>query len=209
MTSPIQKITWYLFAGLSISIGLYPLIYFLIDRHFGLLSHKTQALLTDQLWNIGFYGHIVLGGLALLIGWTQFSKKLRKNRMALHRAIGKVYVIAVLISGTCGIYIGAFATGGIISKTGFISLGIIWLASTLLAFKAIKNKKIERHERLMIISYAACFSAVTLRLWLPILTAFTGEFISAYRIVAWLSWVPNLVVAYFLINRADRLGIFN
>jgi len=55
--------------------------------------------------------------------------------MRLHRAIGKVYVIAVLISGTCGIYIGSFATGGIISKAGFISLGITWLASTLLVFK--------------------------------------------------------------------------
>ena len=99
MTRLLQKITWWLFAGLSIAIGLYPFIYFVIDPHFGLLATKKQALLSKQLWNIGFYSHIVLGGIALLIGWSQFSQKLRKNRMDLHRTIGKVYVVSVLVSG--------------------------------------------------------------------------------------------------------------
>ncbi|GAB4428835.1 MAG: hypothetical protein OHK0039_47410 [Bacteroidia bacterium] len=49
------------------------------------------------------------------------------------------------------------------------------------------------------ISYAACFAAVTLRLWLPILTALLGDFLPAYRIVAWLCWVPNLLVALAVI----------
>ena len=53
---------------------------------------------------------------------------------------------------------------------------------------------------MMIYSYAACFAAVTLRIWLPILTSILGEFLSAYRIVAWLCWVPNLIVAYIISN---------
>lgn len=53
----------------------------------------------------------------------------------------------------------------------------------------------------MIYSYAVCFSAVTLRIWLPLLIVVTGEFINAYQIVGWLSWVPNLIVAYFIINK--------
>ena len=56
----------------------------------------------------------------------------------------------------------------------------------------------------MVYSYAVCFSAVTLRIWLPILIAITGEFESAYLIVGWLSWVPNLIVAYFIVNRKNR-----
>ena len=50
----------------------------------------------------------------------------------------------------------------------------------------------------MIYSYAACFAAATLRLWLPALTSLTNDFIPAYRMVAWLCWIPNLVFAHYL-----------
>ena len=181
-------------------IGLYPAIYFIVDRKFGLLGSKSEELLADTFWNIGFYGHIVLGGIALLIGWMQFSKKLRQKNLPLHRNVGKAYVIAALISGICGIYIGFFATGGIISAAGFISLGVIWLFTTVSSYLAVKKRDIRKHEIMMIFSYAACFAAVTLRIWLPILTSITGEFVSAYRIVAWLCWVPNVIVAFLIVK---------
>ncbi len=52
---------------------------------------------------------------------------------------------------------------------------------------------------MMIYSYAACFAAVTLRLWLPMLTALFHDFKTAYRIVAWLCWLPNLAVARYIL----------
>lgn len=56
------------------------------------------------------------------------------------------------------------------------------------------------HQKMMIYSYAACFAGVTLRVWLPLLTLIFGDFVKAYILVAWLCWIPNLMVAY-LINR--------
>ena len=197
----MKKASWITAGILSTLIGLYPIIYFLIDRKFGLLSSKSTELLSDNLWNIGFYGHIILGGLALLIGWLQFSHKLRRKNIKLHRTIGKIYVVSVLISGICGLFIALYATGGIISALGFFSLGVIWLSTTILGFKAIKKGNVELHEKFMVFSFAACFAAVTLRIWLPILTSIMGEFIGAYRIVAWLCWVPNIVVAYFIVRK--------
>lgn len=195
----MKKFLFILLGITSVSIGLYPLIYFVIDRKFGLLGSKSEALLNDTLWNIGFYGHIVLGGLALLIGWVQFSEKIRKNNLEIHRRIGIIYVFSVLISGLCGFYIGYHATGGIVSKIGFMSLAVVWLSTTWLGFRAAKNKHITLHQKFMIYSYAACFAAVTLRIWLPMLTTlFEGDFIRAYRIVAWLCWVPNIIAAYFI-----------
>ncbi|SEC28595.1 Predicted membrane protein [Tenacibaculum sp. MAR_2009_124] len=187
-------------AILSTLIGMYPIIYFVIDRKFGLLSSKSAELLNDILWNTMFYGHITLGGLSLLIGWIQFSKRLRDRRINIHRLIGKTYTVSVLISGICGLYIALNATGGIISIIGFFSLGIVWLYTTIIGYKTVIQGNIRFHEKMMIYSYAACFAAVTLRIWLPILTSILGEFLSAYRIVAWLCWVPNLIVAYFIIN---------
>ena len=195
-----KKIAFIIFAGLCISIGLYPLIYFIIDPTFGLLNSKSDLLLNDGLWNIGFYAHISLGGLALLIGWTQFSKRLRENNVSLHRNIGKVYLISVLISGFSGLYIAYFATGGLVSTLGFSVLAIIWIYTTLRAFLEIKNQSIRKHKKYMIYSYAACFAAVTLRLWLPVLTALFQNFIIAYQIVSWLYWIPNMIVAFYIVK---------
>ena len=91
--------------------------------------------------------------------------------------------------------------GGIVASSGFISLGLVWLVTTYLAFSSIKKGQIVQHQKWMIYSYAACFAAVTLRIWLPLLTLAFGEFLTAYKIVAWLCWVPNILVAFLLVRR--------
>ncbi|MEQ8879328.1 MAG: DUF2306 domain-containing protein, partial [Cyclobacteriaceae bacterium] len=70
-------------------------------------------------------------------------------------------------------------------------------------------KKIEEHQRWMLRSYALTFAAVTLRLWLPALTGLGIAFIVAYKIISWLSWVPNLLVVEWLINRTGTKPGYN
>lgn len=202
----LSRFKWMIFGGLSVSIGVYPALYFILDRKFGLLSTKSPELLSDLLWNVGFYGHIIFGGVALMIGWIQFHKKFRDSKIHLHRKIGITYVFSALISGLCGMYIAFYATGGIISMLGFGLLGIFWITTTYLAFEAIKNRDILRHEEMMIYSFAACFAAVTLRIWLPSLTYLFNDFFIAYRMVAWLCWVPNIIVAYLIINQRKSIN---
>ncbi len=197
----LKKTSYYLIALCGVLIGLYPFAYFVVpDRKFGLLASKSAELLANNLWNIMFYTHIVLGGIALLIGWLQFNKKLRLKNIKLHRIIGKFYVISVLLSAISGFYIGLHATGGISPKLGFTTMALVWFFTTFFGFTSITKGNVTKHQKLMIYSYAACFSAVTLRIWLPILSNFLGGFLPAYRIVAWLSWVPNIIVAYFIIK---------
>ncbi|MGB5822111.1 MAG: DUF2306 domain-containing protein [Saonia sp.] len=205
MKNTTNQFAWIVFVVLAVAIGLYPLTYFFADREFGLLASKSEELLSNTLWNVGFYGHILFGGLALLIGWVQFSKKLRNANLGRHRTIGKVYIISAIISGICGIYIGIYATGGIVSSLGFISLGIVWLYTTLKAYFAIRKGDVQLHQGFMIYSYAACFAAVTLRIWLPLLGYVFGDFVTAYRIVAWLCWVPNIIVAFFWVRKRGLL----
>lgn len=197
----MRRAAWVIFGTLSIVIGFYPVLYFLNDGPYGLLESKSAALLSNHFYNLTFYGHIALGGLALLIGWMQFSGPLRRRSIRLHRTIGKTYVLAVLISGICGAYIALHATGGIICVVGFASLALIWLLTTVLGFDAIRKQNIKLHQEFMIYSYAACFGAVTLRIWLPLLEILTGSFIDAYRIVSWLAWIPNLIVAHLIISK--------
>ena len=195
---------WILFAVLAVAIGLYPAIYFLIDREFGLLSSKSDELLSNVFWNAGFYTHIILGGVALLIGWSQFSTKWREARLSMHRNIGKIYVVSAMLSALAAIYISFYSTGGLIASLGFFSLGCIWFLTTLRAFLSIKKGNITEHQTMMIYSYASCFAAVTLRIWLPLLIMWYQDFVPAYRVVAWLCWVPNIMVAWMIVKKIHR-----
>lgn len=197
----LKRISYYILTFFAVIIGLYPIVYFLVpDRKFGLLANKTAELLADNIWNTMFYTHIILGGIALFIGWLQFNKKLRLKNINLHKKIGKIYVISVLLSGLSGFYIGYFATGGIIAKSGFMTMAAAWFFTTLFAFTTIKKGNVIKHQKLMIYSYAICFAAVTLRIYLPIFTPLLGGFLPAYKLIAWLCWVPNTIAAYFIIK---------
>ncbi len=197
----MRKLGWVVFATMAVLIGLYPVIYFVIDRKFGLLSTKSVILLQSFFWNLGFYTHIILGGLALLIGWTQFSNKWRILYTKWHRNVGKLYVAAALVSAVAGFGIAFFATGGWSAAFGFICLACIWFVTTLRAFLFIRVGNINAHQKMMIWSYAACFAAVMLRIWLPILIVLFNDFNAAYRVVAWLCWVPNMLVALVIVKR--------
>ena len=193
--------SWIIFGFFAIGVGLYPYLYFVTDMNQGFLSGKPSDLLQNPVWSFFFYQHIIFGGIALLTGWTQFSKKLRARYLSTHRWLGKIYVIACLLSGVAGLYIAFFATGGWIASLGFTGLGLRWLFSTTRAYVSIRQKKINEHEDWMTRSYALTFAAVTLRIWLPLSQILQVEFITAYVIISWLCWVPNLIAAEWLINR--------
>jgi uncharacterized membrane protein len=200
----MKTLRWSAFAFFSIAVGLYPLLYLLIDMSGGLLASKG-SLLESRLWNIAFYQHILLGMISMLTGWSQFSQRLRNKNINLHRALGKIYVIAVLLSGSAGFYLALFATGGLPANLGFSLLAIGWLFSTVKAYLVIRNGQADSHQRWMIRSYAFCWAAVTLRIWLPLFQIFTNlEFITAYQIISWLCWVPNLLIAEFIISKMKR-----
>ena len=197
----MNTLKWTVFIFFAVVIGLYPFTYLVFDMSPGLLSSKSTELLKNKIWFGAFYQHILLGGIALLAGWLQFSKRFRNRNINFHRNLGKVYLIAVAFSGMAALFIAQYATGGIVSMIGFTGLAIGWLFTSLQAYLAIRRKDIDRHQRWMIRSYALCWAAVTLRIWLPLFQFAAGiEFLTAYRIIAWLCWVPNLIVAEMIIR---------
>lgn len=196
----IKKALFILAAVLAVLVGLYPLLFLLLKLPIGLLNIKDPAMISSAIWNVAFYTHISTGGIALLIGWMGFIKKWRMRNIGLHRNIGKVYVVTALASSLGGIYVGFFANGGWIAASGFVSMGFIWLYTTWKAYQFIRAKNIEAHQKMMTYSYAVCFAGVTFRLWLPLLIISLGNFDLAYPIAAWMCWVPNVFVAYFLVK---------
>lgn len=198
----IGKVVFYLpLIAMILMVAAYPLLFFVADGKVGILQMKSDNLLRNPVWKLFFYLHISFGGLALLVGWMQFSYWLRQRKKRLHRAIGKLYVFSVWMS-TLGISgIALSAEGGFIAFLGFVAVTVIWFYTTTKGYITARCQQFAEHRQWMIYSYAACTGAVTLRLWLPLLIKVTHNFEWSYQIVAWISWIPNLVVARYLIRR--------
>jgi predicted membrane protein DUF2306 len=51
-------------------------------------------------------------------------------------------------------------------------------------------------------SFALAFAAVMLRIYLPGSLAAGVDYYDAYPVIAWVCWVPNLIVAQVLVESA-------
>jgi len=146
--------------------------------------------------------HILGAMLAILIGPFQFLPWLRKGRLLkIHRWLGRTYMLSILFGGLGGLYMAQFAYGGIISRLGFGTLAILWLYTAYRAYRHIRNKEIEQHRQWIIRNYALTFAGVMLRIWLPLSIGMGADFTTAYVIIAWACWIPNLFVAEWIIRR--------
>src|SRR5580692_2592746 len=193
-------------AVLALMTGLYPAFYYIVkSANPGILAGKSADLLASHFYRGSFYSHITFGGMALLIGWMQFSKKIRARNPDLHRGLGKAYMVAVVLSAVAGYIIAMSATGGAVCMAGFGLLAIVWLYTDIRGYVAIRRLDIERHRAWMLRNYSLTFAAVTLRIYLPLATAVLHfDFIPSYRVISWLCWVPNLIVAELLVRRAKK-----
>jgi uncharacterized membrane protein YozB (DUF420 family) len=77
---------------------------------------------------------------------------------------------------------------------------VLWLTFATLGFLAIRRGEVTVHRRWMLRTFALTYAAVTLRLWLGVLVPVTGSFHSAYQLVPFLAWVPNLIVVELLLR---------
>ncbi|TNE67548.1 MAG: DUF2306 domain-containing protein [Alphaproteobacteria bacterium] len=155
---------------------------------------------------LGAYLHFLFSPLALLIGGLQFAPRLRARRPLLHRGVGWLYVFSCILGGVGSLLLVANSPSPALALIGFLCLGALWIITPVMALVGIAARDIARHQAWMTRSYALTFAAVTLRLYLPLFFALAGErshelFDTAYTIIAWACWLPNLLLAEWLLVR--------
>lgn len=156
-------------------------------------------------WPLGALAHFACGSLALAAGSLQFSTRLRSSVPAVHRWLGRVYVVSVLASGAAALALAVSSSAGLWAQWGFGLLGIAWLITTATAYFQIRQGRVAAHRAWMIRSYALTFAAVTLRLYLPFAQVMEWPMGIAYPAIAWLCWVPNLIVAEWIVRLPPRM----
>lgn len=192
MSAIAGRIGWGVMALLSLLVAAYAA--FLVGTGF---VHVPAGVAENGFISpLGLQVHIAASAVALALGPIQFLPRVRARVPALHRWMGRVYVTACFVGGAAGGAIAMFTTAGTIAGLGFLLLAVFWIAFTGLALRAVLKRDFETHRRFMVRSFALTFAAVTLRIYLPIgLELNDGGFLLPYTIIAWVSWVPNLLVA--------------
>jgi len=100
---------------------------------------------------------------------------------------------------------GFYANGGDLSRIAFVLLAVLWIYFTAMALVKAKQKNFTAHRNFMIRSYALTLSALTLRAWKYAITnTMALPPMDVYRVVAWLGWVINLIMAEIIIYRYSR-----
>ena len=174
----------------------------------GFLRIKQQYIPIVH-WRTAFFIHVYASFWVLVAGFTQFSKYLQRNRPRIHRTMGYIYTIDVLlITGPAGLVMGFYANGGISSRIAFVSLACLWIFFTAMALYKARNKDFKAHRNYMIRSYALTLSALTLRAWkYGINNSFELPPMDVYRTVAWLGWTLNLAVAELIIYKLRKRSV--
>lgn len=196
-----KTLSWYLMTFLAVSIGLYALGNALVPA-------IRQSFIVDMIEEASATGtllHFIAGGVVIIVGAFQFNASLRSRYLSIHRMLGRVYVVGCLVGGCAGLYLAFYATGGLVSHWGFGMLAVSWIVTTAMAYRHIRAGNVRIHQDWMIRSYALTLAAVTLRIYLPISQIAGYDFMDAYPAIAWMCWVPNLIIAeWFIIPLSNR-----
>ena len=193
------RIGWTLLALLCLGISVYSARY---------LLHPPQTpaqALGNPLGVPWLFVHVAGSVTALALGSLQFLPVLRRASGPPHRWIGRVYVAGCLVGGAAGLILAPGSHAGPIATAGFASLAVLWIAMTMLGWRAAVQGRFDEHRRWMIRSWALTLAAVTLRLYLPLVMILDLPFLPWYRAISFLAWVPNLIAAELWLRRSGRL----
>lgn len=167
---------------------------------------------TPTVVQVALVVHVVGAAVALFVGPFQFWAASRRRFPGLHRWLGRTYLVGVGVGGVASLVMAPFNTAGMVGFLGFGTLGVLWVWTGWRAYRSIRSGDVRSHQAWMIRNFSLTFGAVMLRTWTGTLVAaqafaggdtfdFDAAFENAYNAVTFLAWVPNLVIAEWMIRR--------
>jgi uncharacterized membrane protein len=203
-----RRVAFGFLAVTAVAVAVFFVTPYLRSASAGLAPHYADR---GSVVAVVFLGHVVAGGLALLLSPLQIATRPRAPR--LHRVTGRVMLAAIAVAGCSSLVIAPFDTAGPVGTVGFGVTGMVWLFCAAAAFRAIRRRDVAAHRRWAVRTFALTYTAVTLRLLTLPLTALlvvlgTNVGVAAaraYAALALLSWVIDLAAAeWYLATRRRR-----
>ena len=197
-SSPALAWSWGLLALSALAIGLFSLRYALPGMP--LPSDLPSLALSPR----PFVVHAVSASLALVLGPLQFVPAWRARFPALHRWVGRAYVLSVAVAWLSSLPLAVNAMTGVVAAAGFFALGLAWIVATGMGLARALQRRFAEHRRWMLRSFALTAAAITLRIYLGASMAADIDEAVSYPFIAWLCWVPNMLVAEWYLLRGGQ-----
>jgi uncharacterized membrane protein YozB (DUF420 family) len=197
-----------IFFLLGVALAANALSYTNFDPQYSFLKLKQAAIETG--WYLpAYYAHVLIAGIILVIGFFQVSESFRKRFLKIHRVFGYIYVMGILFfSAPGGMVMAFFINRGPMVLLSFVLQCSLWIYFTYEAYRYIRQRKIDLHQAMMYRSFALTLAAITLRLYIFFLSdEYNLSEPQGYATLAWLSWVPNLIVAELIIRKKKFAGV--
>ncbi|MEU5695492.1 DUF2306 domain-containing protein [Actinosynnema sp. NPDC020468] len=167
----------------------------------GLAAHYAAQPTWVQ---VVLYVHMICSGTALLLSPVQLSSRVRRRTPRTHRVVGRITFGALVGGGTAGALLAPFSVAGALGTAGFGLLAVLSVVFPVLGLRSALRGDLAQHRRWMIRAFALIYAGVMLRLGLIVVVASTGwDFDRAYLLMPFGSWVPNLLVAEFVLWRSS------
>lgn len=166
-----------------------------LNRKFYTLTPEALGKYLDVKWLI--IGHIAGGAVALLTGPPLLWAKFRNRYLHAHRALGKVYIMAILTGGSCALYLTsttAWSEGWAYVLSLYVLAGL-WVTAAGLAWYFVRIRKMRLHEDWTKRSYivTVAFIAQNFLMYHPLVQGL-GSFAETAPSVIWFSWSVPFVL---------------
>lgn len=142
--------------------------------------------------------HGIGGALALFLGATQFSTRLRREHLPIHRLCGKLYIGGVFVLGPVAIAMAFVANPWFMIPFTVIQ-SLTAMAFTAAAYLSIRRQRIAQHREWMVRSYAVILIFVEGRVLMAI-PALARHGMDSVVLVNWACLVLSLVGAEFILR---------
>ena len=148
--------------------------------------------------------HAIFAGLAMVMGAFQFSNRLRAKYLQVHRVMGYIYVVAVMIGAPIAIPLAARVdTPSLVAASAVQAFG--WMLCTGIALYCIRKGNVREHRRWMIRGYPFAMVFTVARLLIPIPpilhSGWVGIEIVVWTSIALAAFLPSVVLELASLRR--------
>lgn len=164
----------------------------LLDPHS--LLRQRYAAIPWLMW-----AHGLPGATALFLGVFQFSSRLRKRYLQVHRVAGRIYVGSVAVSAPVAVMVAiALPIPTLLMAATIQAVG--WIVTTATGLYCVRTGRIQQHREWMIRSYpfAMVFIAVRVINEIPAIArmGLVGVETVVWSVIATACFLPSLVIAW-------------
>lgn len=136
--------------------------------------------------------HGLGGAVALLLGALQFSTRVRRRYLRIHRLAGRVYIAGTLVAAPVAVWIAFIANPWFLIPFTVIQ-ALTWTLFTLVAYRCIRRGDIRAHREWMMRSYAIVLIFLEGRVLMAIPTL-ARQGMDAVVLVNWGCFAITLIV---------------